>query len=73
VSADEKKEKVVTFSGIADPKCKCTPEKLCRRCNPEPTGKYAAIIHQTPERFRGKFREPFADAVRKNNGKGGAR
>ena len=60
------------FQGIADPKCKCTPDRLCRRCFPEPLGMYAGHLTQTPERFRGKFLEPWNDAVKKNN-KGGSR
>jgi hypothetical protein len=56
------------FSGIADPKCRCTPDRLCRRCQPHSPGPYASIVDQTlPERFRGKFREPWNDAVKKNN------
>ncbi len=56
------------IQGIADPKCRCTPDQLCRWCNPSPPGDYAAIIDQTPMRFRGKFRESWNDAVKKNNG-----
>ena len=55
------------FSGIADPKCKCTPDRLCRRCQPHPLGIYATHFEQTPGRFRGKFREPWNAAVKKNN------
>ena len=55
------------FQGIADPKCKCTPDRLCRRCRPSSPGAYAKIIEQTPDRFRGKFREPWNSAVKKNN------
>lgn len=56
-----------TFSGIADPKCRCTPTELCRRCQPHPLGPYASHFEQTPERFRGKFRTPWNDAVQQNN------
>jgi len=58
---------VPRFSGIADPKCKCTPDRLCRRCFPEPLGMYAKHLTQTPERFRGKFHKPWNEAVRINN------
>jgi hypothetical protein len=60
----EKIEKSVpTFSGIADPKCKCTPDELCRRC--APSGKKDAMI--IGEHFAGKFKVSFAEAVRENN------
>jgi hypothetical protein len=63
-----KEEKsVVTFNGIADRKYKCTPDELCRRCQPHPVGPYATHFEREPERFRGKFKESFAEAVRENN------
>jgi len=55
------------FSGIADPRCRCTPDRLCRRCFPEPLGIYAKHLTQAPERFRGKFHKPWNDAVKQNN------
>jgi hypothetical protein len=55
------------FQGIADPKCKCTPDRLCRRCAPSSPGAYARIIEQIPDRFRGKFREPWNAVVKQNN------
>jgi len=55
------------FQGIADPRCRCTPDRLCHRCQPSSPGAYAKIIEQTPDRFRGKFREPWNSAVKKNN------
>jgi hypothetical protein len=55
------------FSGIADPRCRCTPDRLCRRCQPWKPGPYAAHFEQIQERFRGKFREPWNSAVKKNN------
>jgi len=53
------------FSGIADPKCKCTPDRLCRRCA-SPRGPYAEFIDYRG-RFAGKFRESWNEAVKKNN------
>jgi hypothetical protein len=67
VSIDEKKEKIVTFSGIADPKCKCTPVWLCHRC----AGRSKSDKQISERHFAGKFKEPFAEAVKKNNEKGG--
>ena len=58
---------VPRFSGIADPKCKCTPDRLCKKCAPPSPGSYAAIIDQRPDRFRGKFRDPWNTAVRISN------
>ena len=65
------------FSGIADPKCHCTPDRLCRRCNPPPLCENADILRpelteweREKSRFRGKFRVPWDEAVRKNNEKG---
>jgi hypothetical protein len=55
------------FQGIADPRCRCTPDRLCCRCQPFSPGAYAKIIEQIPDRFRGKFREPWNAAVKKNN------
>ena len=55
------------FQGIADPRCRCTPDRLCRRCAPTSPGSYATHFEQTPDRFRGKFREPWNAAVKKNN------
>ena len=55
------------FQGIADPRCRCTPDRLCRRCFPEPLGIYAKHLTQAPERFRGKFHKPWNDAVKQNN------
>jgi hypothetical protein len=72
------------FSGIADPRCRCTPDRLCHRCAPSSPGAYARIIewnylwniliyvsrefnYQIPDRFRGKFRDPWNDAVKHNN------
>jgi hypothetical protein len=49
------------FQGIADPKCKCTPDRLCRRCSDHGREVDARIF------FRGKFREPWNSAVKKNN------
>ena len=54
------------FQGIADPRCRCTPDRLCRWCSP-PGQSDAGISHLKPNEFRGKFREPWNDAVRKNN------
>ena len=54
------------FSGIADPLCRCTPERLCRRCS-------GADKVGTFRIFRGKFREPWSEAVkidRIKNGEG---
>lgn len=48
-----------TFSGIADSKCKCTPGRLCRWCLPNSTDE-----RESAARFRGKFREPWNDAVK---------
>jgi hypothetical protein len=42
------------FSGLADPKCQCTPERICQRCQGD--------LFSGP-----KFREPWNDAVKKNN------
>ena len=55
------------FSGIADPRCRCTPDRLCYRCQPSSPGAFARYIDQIPDRFRGKFREPWNAAVAKNN------
>jgi len=55
------------YQGIADPRCRCTPDRLCRRCFPEPLGIYAKHLTQAPERFRGKFDKPWNDAVKQNN------
>jgi hypothetical protein len=55
------------FQGIADLKCKCTPDQLCRRCAPSSPGTFARYIDQIPDRFRGKFRTPWNDAVKYNN------
>jgi len=55
------------FQGIADPKCQCPPDRLCRRCAPSSPGPYTRYIDQTPDRFRGKFREPWNAAVKRNN------
>jgi hypothetical protein len=55
------------FQGIADPRCRCTPNRLCRRCAPSSPGVFAKYVDQTPDRFRGKFREPWNAAVAKNN------
>ena len=58
---------VPKFQGIADPRCRCTPDQLCRRCQPSSPGAYARILDPVPDRFRGKFREPWNAAVKKNN------
>jgi hypothetical protein len=54
------------FQGIADPQCRCTPDRLCRWCNPSARSD-AAISYKTPDQFRGKFREPWTAAVKYNN------
>lgn len=54
------------FQGIADPRCRCTPDRVCRWCCP-PDWSDAAISYKTPGRFLGKFREPWNAAVKKNN------
>jgi len=54
---------IPTFSGITNPKCKCTPDELCRLCAP-PRRKERQI---TGEHFAGKFKVPFAEAVKENN------
>jgi len=45
---------VPKFQGIADPKCRCTPEYICVRC--AKVGRYG-----------GKFGTSWNDAVKKNN------
>ena len=54
------------FSEIADPRCRCTPVWLCRWCCP-PGWSDASVSYSGAARFRGKFREPWNIAVRKNN------
>jgi len=46
------------FQGIADPRCRCTPDRLCRRCSDQEREIDARIF------FRGKFREPWNEAVK---------
>jgi hypothetical protein len=57
------------FQGIADSKCRCTPDRLCRRCDPEAPGAFARFFDPriAGVYFRGKFREPWNAAVAKNN------
>jgi len=64
---------VPRFSGIASPKCRCTPEKVCSRCTPPKPGKPAVYIdpegndHYFSRRFFGKYKEPWNEAVRISN------
>ena len=47
------------FQGIADPKCRCTPVYVCRRCQAQESRLKGFYI--------GKFKEPWNAAVAKNN------
>lgn len=62
-----KKASKPIFAGIADPRCRCTLDRLCRLCAPTSPGNYPEMIDYRPDRFRGKFREPWNAAVAKNN------
>jgi hypothetical protein len=61
--SDKEEKSIPVFSGIADRKCKCTPDELCRRCAPSRRKEHQI----TGEHFSGKFKVPFAEAVRENN------
>ena len=53
------------FQGIADPRCRCTPDRLCQRCSDHDREVDARIF------FRGKFREPWNEAVKTDRIKNG--
>lgn len=47
---------MLKISGIADPKCKCTPNRICRRCE-------SRTLRCGP-----KYREPWSEAVKIDKG-----
>ena len=52
------------FQGIADPRCRCTPDRFCGPCSG--AGKVGTFVI-----FRGKFREPWNEAVKTDRIKNG--